>query len=359
MPPKLAVAPLMLLALVVTSPWNCSSHEAIVLLLPADAGPVADATSSLDRPTSAPTDTTTSAPTDTTTSPPSDATTTKDVTTSPPSDTITRAPTDATESPPADATTRPPTDATVTPPTDVTERPPADATTTKDATTSPGLPFLDEFADGWASHWSLSSSEDGPISDVSDGSLAMVTLDATDYSYSRLRCNRDGSLFSDSDVTASMRFRVDQAPISTQLVRLDVRQARNTENIFYAVGAKVDKDGSTTKVGIYKKVDKQVEAGEKEYTICSLAETKLTTPVPMAQWHTLKLIVSGTNAVSLTAFFDDEEMATVVDDCDSKLEATDGAIVPNGGCLADQTGLGIQVEAGIKAAVDWVLVTAP
>jgi hypothetical protein len=332
--PRSGIAPLVLLALVVASPWNCSSHEAIVLLLPADAGPEADATTTMtetgttigpDAPTSTPTDTSTSPPTDT--------------------------------RPPADATTR--SDTTTRPPADATDSPASDAITPSDATTSAGLPFLDEFSDGWATNWEFSASTDGPISDAVDDSNAIVTFDATDFSFSRLRANRDGSLFSDTDITASMRFRVDQAPISTQLVRLDVRQAKNTENIFYAVGAKVDKNGTITKVGIYKKVDKHVEAGTKEYTICSLADIDLTTPVPMGQWHTLKLTVSGTSTVSLTAFFDDKQMITVGDNCVRDLEATDSAKVPNGGCLADQTGLGIQVEAGIKASVDWVLVTAP
>jgi hypothetical protein len=325
--PRSAIALPLLLALMVTSPWNCSSHEAIVLLQPADAGPEAGATTSPDAPTSAPTDMTTSPPTDT------------------------RQPSDGPTSPPPD--TRPPSDVTTSPPTDATTSPPVDTTT------SGGLPFLDDFSGGWAANWEFSASADGPVSDSFDGSNAIVTFDATDYNYSRLRANRDGRRFADTDITASMRFRVDQAPTSTRLVRLDVRQAKNTENIFYAVGTKVDKDGSITKVGIYKKVDKNVEAGEREYTICSLAERTLTTPVPMGQWRTIKLTVSGTSIVSLTAFFEGQEMARYVDGCVSDLEATDGAKVPNGGCLADQTGIGIQVEAGIKASVDDVLVTAP
>jgi hypothetical protein len=50
---------------------------------------------------------------------------------------------------------------------------------------------------------------------------------------------------------------------------------------------------------------------------------------------------------------------TFTDDCTSNLIATNGVMVKNGGCLEGQTGLGIQVEKGIKISVDDVLVTAP
>jgi hypothetical protein len=221
--------------------------------------------------------------------------------------------------------------------------------------TPTNLLFQDDFGAGYELHWRLSGSEDtdGPVSNGTDGTNRIVTLDASANDYSRLRCNLTGDLFANPDVTASMRFRVELAPTSTRTVRLDVRQAADTENIFYAVGATIATDGSITKVGIFKKVDD----GSGGYTICSLAQTSLATPVTMGQWRTIKLAISGTTSVHLVAFYEDAQVATSDDDCTSPLTSTAGEIVPNGGCLADQTGLGIQVEKGTKASVDDVLVT--
>ena len=157
------------------------------------------------------------------------------------------------------------------------------------------------------------------------------------------------------DVFRPFLVRIEQAPTSDRTVRLDVRQAASTENIFYAVGATITNDGTMTKVGIFKKVDD----GNGGYTICSLAQGKFATPVAMGGWHTLKLTISGTSSVHLTAFFEDAQMATFDDDCVSDLTSTAGNTVGNGGCLADQTGLGIQIEKGIKASVDDILVTTP
>jgi hypothetical protein len=192
------------------------------------------------------------------------------------------------------------------------------------------------------------------VTDATDKGNAIASLDSSATSFSRLCCNLDGSLFRNADVTASLRFRVDQVPNASRSVRLDVRQALLTQNIFYAVGATVSKDGVMTKVSIFKKVAQD----PTNYTICSLAEAKLATPVPVGDWHALKLTVKGTTSVRLTAFFDDTELAAAVDDCVSDLTSTAGETVRNGGCLEDQTGLGIQVEAGLKASVDNVLVTA-
>jgi hypothetical protein len=324
--------PLVLLALVAASP--CSSHEAIVILTP-DASTTTTKIGTTTNPdTLAPAD---RAPADTSTS------TNADTSTSTNADTSTSTNADTSTSTNADANPNPP-----------------------DASKAPGLPFRDDFTDGFAANWRTSASSDGPVTEYSEDGNGFVRLDASGVSYSRLRANLDGSLFPDVDITAAMRFRVEGAANSTQLVRLDVRQGKATENIFYAVGATVSNDAtkgvSLTRVGIYKKVDKRPETGSA-YTICSLAETRLASPVPMGQWRTIKLTVTGTRAVHLVASFEDDVVAvataTADDDCASDLEATDNAIVPNGGCLADQTGLGIQVEAGLKASVDWVLVTAP
>ena len=47
--------------------------------------------------------------------------------------------------------------------------------------------------------------------------------------------------------------------------------------------------------------------------------------------------------------------------CSSNLQPTDAKALPvaNGGCLADQTGLGIQIDKGFVASFDNVLVTSP
>ena len=229
-------------------------------------------------------------------------------------------------------------------------------TETSTSTSTITVLFSDNFDSTYEVNWYRSNSSDGPVTDKLDGSNALVTLDATTTDFTRLRCNLDGQLFKDIDITASMKVRIEQAPTSTTRVRLDVRQAADTENIFYAVGATIANDGSMTKLGIFKKVDD----GSGGYTICSLAEKKFATPIAMNnQWHTIKLTISGTTSVQLAAYFEDANMATFVDDCVSFLTSTNGTTVPNGGCLADQTGLGIQAESGLLVSVDDVLVTTP
>ncbi len=218
--------------------------------------------------------------------------------------------------------------------------------------------FYDGFDGTYGVNWATSGSGDGPVTDAMDGTNMIVTLDSTQSDFTRLRCNLTGDLFKEVNLTASMKIRIEQAPTSTRTVRLDVRQAETTENIFYAVGATVATDGTLTKVSLFKKVDD----GAGNYTICDLADgTPFATPVPMNQWRTIKLTITGTTNVRLMAFFEEQTtpMATYTDDCASPLIATNGATVANGGCLADQWGLGIQVEKGIKASVDDVLVTTP
>ena len=253
---------------------------------------------------------------------------------------------------------------------DVTLRP-ADAAapevqgreTTPDLTTAldgppptPTVLFTDGFEGGYEVNWLLSESSDGPVSDTRDGTNPIVTLDSSQTDFSRLRCNLFGDKFTAVNITASMDLRIEQPPSSTRTVRLDVRQAAATANIFYAVGAVVAIDGTLTKVSIYKKVPD----GSGDYTICELAAgLQFATPIAMNQWRTIKLTVSGTSSVHLAAFFEDLQVATFTDDCVSSLTATNGATVANPGCLPDQTGLGIQVEKGLKASVDNVLVTSP
>ncbi len=216
--------------------------------------------------------------------------------------------------------------------------------------------FSDGFEGGYEVNWLLGESSDGPISDTFDGKNPIVTLDSTQTDFSRLRCNLDGDKFTATDITASMKLRIEAAPISTRSVRLDVRQAANTANIFYAVGAVVAPDGTITNVSIFKKVPD----GLGDYTICEVAEgPQFATPIAMNQWKTIKLSISGTGPVELAAYFQDLQVATFTDDCTSNLKATNGVLVANPGCLADQTGLGIQVEKGLKASVDDVLVTTP
>jgi hypothetical protein len=230
------------------------------------------------------------------------------------------------------------------------------ATDALDSPPSAATLFKDGFEGGFEVNWLLSDSADGPVSNAKDGANPIVTLDSTATDFSRLRCNLSGDKFSTVDITASMRVRIDEAPSSTRTVRLDVRQDDVTENIFYAVGASVSVEGAITRVAIFKKVPD----GLGNYTICELASgPRLATPIAMGEWRTIKLKVSGTSTVQLTAFFEDLQVATYTDDCSSKLTATDDTTVANGGCLADQTALGIQVEKGLKASVDDVLVTAP
>ena len=290
-----------LTALAIAGAWACSSQNAIAISLPGDAA------ASETGPGVTSTTTTTGATTSTTTSTSTSTTT-----------------------------------ATI-------------STTSTTTSTSTAL-FHDDFGGGYEVNWLLSTSNDGPVSDTTDGTNRIVTLDSSSNDYSRLRCNLDGAIFTNTDIIASMKVRVERAPSSDRTVRLDVRQATSTENIFYAVGATVTTDGSITRVGIYKKVDD----GSGGYTICALAQGHdFATPVAMNQWRTIKLTIAGTTSVHLAAFFEDAQMASYVDDCVSPLTSTAGNTVPNGGCLAQQTGLGIQIEKGIIASVDDVLVTAP
>ncbi len=218
--------------------------------------------------------------------------------------------------------------------------------------------FYDGFDGTYGVNWVTSESGDGPVTDAMDGTNRIVTLDSTQSDFSRLRCNLTGDLFKEVNLTASMKVRIEQAPMSTRTVRLDVRQAAITENIFYAVAVTVATDGTMTKVSLFKKV----ADGAGNYTICELAAgAPFATPVPMNEWRTIKLTIAGTTNVRLKAYFEEQTtpMATYTDDCVSPLIATNGATVDNGGCLADQWGLGIQVEKGIKASADDVLVTTP
>lgn len=216
--------------------------------------------------------------------------------------------------------------------------------------------FDDGFDDGFASNWSISDPSDGPVTDDTDGTNRIATLDSSQTEYSRLRCNLDGSLFTDSDLSASMKLRIDRAPTSTRTVRLDVRQDAGTANIFYAVGATVNASGGITRISIFKKVPD----GMGDYTECELAPGPNYSPgLPMGDWRSIKLSVSGSTATKLSAFLDGSMVATFTDDCTSPLTATNGQTVGNGGCLPGRTGLGIQIEKGLKASVDDVLVTAP
>jgi hypothetical protein len=216
--------------------------------------------------------------------------------------------------------------------------------------------FSDGFSGGYEVNWLLSDPSDGPVTDTRDGTNAIVTLDASQDDYTRIQCNLSGDKFTAQDLTASMRLRIEQAPSSTRTVRLDVRQSATTANIFYAVGVVVASDGTITNVSIFKKVPDLVG----NYTICELATGPMfATPIAMNQWRRIKLTISGTSSVRLVAFFEDLQVATFTDDCTSPLTATNGVSVANAGCLADQTGLGIQVEKGLKASVDDVLVTGP
>jgi hypothetical protein len=216
--------------------------------------------------------------------------------------------------------------------------------------------FSDGFDGGYEVNWLLSDSSDGPVTNARDGANAIVTLDSSQTDYTRIRCNLSGDLFTATNITASMRLRIEDPPSSTRTVRLDVRQSAATANIFYAVGAVVATDGTITQVSIFKKVPD----GSGNYTICEVASGEpFATPIAMNQWRRIKLTISGTSSVHLAAFFEDLQVATFNDDCTSPLLATNGMPVANGGCLADQTALGIQVEKGLIASVDDVLVTTP
>jgi hypothetical protein len=216
--------------------------------------------------------------------------------------------------------------------------------------------FADGFDGGYEVNWLLSESSDGPVTNARDGDNAIVTLDASQTDYTRIRCNLSGDLFAATNITASMRLRIEDPPSSTRTVRLDVRQSAATANVFYAVGAVVAKDGTITQVSIFKKVPD----GLGNYTICEVASGEpFATPIAMNAWRRIKLTISGTTSVHLAAFFEDLQVATFNDDCTSTLLATNGVPVANGGCLSDQTALGIQVEKGLIASVDDVLVTTP
>lgn len=230
------------------------------------------------------------------------------------------------------------------------------ATDAADGSNGPRTLFVDGFDDGYAHNWSTSESSDGPVIDSSDGTNKIAIFDSSQADYTRLRCNLDGALYTDINISASMRFRVDRAPPSTRTVRLDVRQASSTANIFYAVGATVSTDGTISQVSIFKKVSD----GLGDYTECELSPGPTYSPgLALGQWRTIKISITGSIVAKLTAFLDGTAVATYTDDCASPLTATNGVMVPNGGCLVGQTGLGIQVEKGIKASVDDVLVTAP
>lgn len=227
------------------------------------------------------------------------------------------------------------------------------------ATTTGTLPFSDEFSQGYAHYWQTTSG-DGPITDAIDGGNAIVVLDASANDFSRLRCNTGGEQYTAQDLTASLRVRIDRAPSSSRTVRLDVRQSATSQNIFYAVGATVNKkDGLVTDIGIYKKVDDGT--GTKNYTLCDLTTATLAQTIPMGTWFTLKLAISGSTSAHLLATIDSlgaTQTLTYQDDCSSPLTSTADDKVPNGGCLDGQAGLGIQVEGGIKASVDDVRVEA-
>jgi hypothetical protein len=224
-----------------------------------------------------------------------------------------------------------------------------------DASGRIGTLFADGFDDGLAANWLAPSSSDGPATDALDGTNHVVTLDSTSNGFSRIRSNLTGDKFTEVDITGSMRFRVLQPSTSTRAVRLDLRQALDTENIFYAVGATINNDGQLTKVGVFKKVSD----GAGNYTICQLADGALETPLASSEWQTIALGISGTTSVKLVAYLNGVQTATATDDCTSDLLSTEKADVPNGGCLSAQTGVGIQVERGLIASVDDVEITAP
>ncbi len=214
--------------------------------------------------------------------------------------------------------------------------------------------FSDNFEDG-LNNWLLPGSSDGPVTAVDDGTNRFLTFDSSNSSFTRIRTNLNGSFFTASDITASMQVRIEQATGPTRTVRLDVRQSASSENIFYAVGVTVLSGGSVSKVGLFKKVN----VGSGNYTLALLASSTLATPIAAGQWMSLKVTVIGDSSVALTGFLGDSELVSYTDDCVSSLTSTAGDTVPNGGCLADQTGLGIQVEGGIQASIDDVLVERP
>jgi hypothetical protein len=243
---------------------------------------------------------------------------------------------------------------------------------TDTATISAGLLFSDSFDNGYQANWVsevVTGLADSLPSNGTDGANQWVTLDATASStdFARIHSKQQ---FPYPNLSASMELRIDQAPTSTRTVRLDVRQSSDTPNVFYAVGATVGTDGSVTKISLFKKVPDN--AGN--FTICALNDPNALpiSPIAISNWLTIKITISaitisGATQVKLSAYLvpnpaeDVTPVATYVDDCSSALQPTAAGAAPvlNGGCLATQTGLGIQVEKGIVASFDNVMVTSP
>jgi hypothetical protein len=235
----------------------------------------------------------------------------------------------------------------------------------------PGTLFVDEFDNGysnWVDEVVNGAADPVPTSMLDATGNGWITLDATSSPSTFARIHSIPQ-FTNSDISASVKFRIVQAPASTRLVRLDVRQSSATPNVFYAVGATVNaNDGSVTKISLFKKV-LDTNATTVNYTICALPDPTPYTfnPVPLGQSLIIKITISGAGPVNLSAYYVDPvvgqafPMGSYVDDCSSALQPTGSGTAPvlNGGCLAGQTGLGIQVEKGIVASFDNVLVTSP
>jgi hypothetical protein len=221
------------------------------------------------------------------------------------------------------------------------------------------LPFHDDFSSGFELNWAPPIGDALATSDIAHGTVSLDTTDPNGPDFSRLSVLVNNA----TNVSASMTFRIDSPPSSGRMVRLAVRQSPSTVNVFYAVGATIESGtGAITKVGIFKKVPYLDSSGKTAYTICALTDPnnpnaeKLATPVAISQWRTIKLAISGVSPVSLTASYETKVMVTATDDCTSPLVPTGSSppSVPNGGCFADQTAIGIQVDKGMKASVDQV-----
>jgi len=221
------------------------------------------------------------------------------------------------------------------------------------------LPFHDDFSSGFEPNWAAPAGDAPAISDIAHSTVSLDTTDPNTGDFSRLSVLVNDAV----NISASMTFRIDSPPSSGRMVRLTARQSPTTVNIFYAVGASIDSGtGAITKVGIFKKVPYTDSNGKVAYTICALTDPnkpdaeKLASPVAISQWRTIALKISGTSPVTLTAYYEKTVMVTVTDDCTSPLVPTGSSppTVPNGGCLADQTAVGIQVDKGMKASVDQV-----
>jgi hypothetical protein len=281
---------------------------------------------------------------------------------------------DAALGPSADAPPTSTTTSTATATTTTTATATATATSTPDAGNTPDpdantlplvLPFSDTFDNGydnWVSEVIGGNADPLPIP-MSDATNSWLTLDSTASAFSRIHTK---SQLPTTNLSASVRFRIETAPTSTRMVRLDVRQSSDSPNLFYAVGANVGKDGAVTKIGLFKKVPDPSTPGTN--TICSLPDPNAANinSIPINQWVTIKITVSGTSPTHLSAYYvdtvvgSDNLMASYTDDCTSPLQPTaaGSAMVPNATCLTNQTGLGIQVDRGIKASFDDVLVTS-